>query len=53
MLFRSERAVQQLQRMRGQTVVFQTALAVVCLETGFEQVDLAPVEVKFRDLIDA
>ena len=48
-----ERAVQQLQRMRGQTVVFQTALAVVCLETGFEQVDLAPVEVKFRDLIDA
>ena len=48
-----ERAVQQLQRMRGQTVVFQTALAVVCLETGFEQVDLAPVEVKFRDFSDA
>ncbi len=48
-----ERAVQQLQRMRGQTVVFQTALAVVCLETGFEQVDLAPVRVKFRDLSDA
>ncbi|TXI63834.1 MAG: septum formation inhibitor Maf [Limnohabitans sp.] len=48
-----ERAVQQLQRMRGQTVVFQTALAVVCIETGFEQVDLAPVEVKFRDLSDA
>ena len=48
-----ERAVLQLQRMRGQTVVFQTALAVVCIETGFEQVDLAPVEVKFRDLSDA
>ena len=48
-----ERAVQQLQRMRGQTVVFQTALAVVCIETGFEQVDLAPVRVKFRDLSDA
>ena len=48
-----ERAVQQLQRMRGQTVVFQTALAVVCIETGFEQVDLAPVRVKFRDVSDA
>lgn len=48
-----ERAVRQLQRMRGQTVVFQTALAVVCIETGFEQVDLAPVRVKFRDLSDA
>ena len=47
-----ERAVAQLRRMRGQTVVFQTALAVVCAATGFEQVDLAPVEVKFRDLSD-
>jgi len=44
--------VQQLRQMRGQTVVFQTALAVVCAATGFEQVDLAPVEVKFRDLSD-
>ena len=48
-----ERAVQQLRQMRGQTVVFQTALAVVCAATGFEQVDLAPVEVTFRDLCDA
>ena len=48
-----ERAVQQLRRMRGHTVVFQTAVAVVCLATGFEQVDLAPVEAKFRDLSDA
>jgi len=47
-----ERAVQQLRQMRGQTVVFQTALAVVCLATGFEQVDLAPVRVRFRDLSD-
>ena len=47
-----ERAVQQLRQMRGQTVVFQTALAVVCAATGFEQADLAPVEVKFRDLSD-
>ena len=48
-----ERAVAQLKRMQGETVVFQTALAVVCLETGFEQVDLAPVSVVFRSLSDA
>lgn len=47
------RAVEQLRRMRGQVVIFQTAVAVVCLETGFEQVDLAPVQVTFRDLGDA
>lgn len=47
-----ERAVQQLRQMRGQTVVFQTAVAVVCSATGFEQADLAPVEVTFRDLSD-
>lgn len=48
-----ERAVEQLRRMRGRTVIFQTAVAVVCLETGFEQLDLAPVRVRFRDLSDA
>ena len=47
-----ERAVEQLRAMRGQTVVFQTALAVVCLETGFEQADLAAVKVVFRKLSD-
>jgi len=47
------RAVQQLQTMRGKTVVFQTAVAVVCRETGFAQTDLALVKVKFRDLSDA
>ena len=46
-------AVVQLQRMRGKTVVFQTALAVVCVESGFEQLDLAAVRVRFRDLSDA
>ena len=46
------RAVQQLQRMRGRTVVFQTAVAVVCLDSGFEQVEIAPVRVRFRDLAD-
>jgi len=48
-----ERATAQLRQMRGQTVVFQTAVAVVCKATGFEQVELAAVEVRFRDLGDA
>ncbi len=46
-------AVAQLRRMRGQTVVFQTALSVVCLETSFAQTALAQVQVRFRDLSDA
>ena len=48
-----ERAVAQLRQMRGQTVIFQTAVAVVCLESGFEQTDLAAVRVRFRELDDA
>jgi septum formation protein len=48
-----DRAVAQLQRMSGQTVVFQTALAVVCPAIGFEQVDCASVRVVFRTLSDA
>ena len=44
------RAVQQLQQMSGKVVVFQTAIAVVCLESGFCQQALAPVKVKFRTL---
>jgi septum formation protein len=47
-----ERAVAQLRQMRSQTVIFQTALAVVCLETGFMQQDIAAVRVVFRDLSD-
>lgn len=47
------RATAQLQRMRGRTVIFQTAVAVVCLETGFAQMDLAQVKVKFRELSNA
>jgi septum formation protein len=47
------RAVAQLQRMRGKTVIFQTAVAVVCVQSGFEQLDLAPVKVTFRNLTDA
>lgn len=48
-----ERAVVQLQQMRGQTVRFHTALAVVCHATGFVQSDVAEVGVRFRDLSDA
>lgn len=48
-----ERAMLQLRQMSGQTVVFQTALAVVCLDSGFEQADLASVRVQFRVLTDA
>ncbi|GAB3470119.1 Maf family nucleotide pyrophosphatase [Polaromonas eurypsychrophila] len=47
-----ERAVAQLHQMHGQTVIFQTAVAVVCAESGFEQVELAAVKVKFRELND-
>jgi septum formation protein len=48
-----ERAVVQLQRMRGQTMVFHTAVAVVCQATGFAHSDIAEVGVRFRDLSDA
>jgi septum formation protein len=47
-----ERATLQLRRMRGKTVVFHTALAVVCHATGFEAQDCASVRVVFRDLSD-
>lgn len=45
-----ERAVAQLRQMRGLTVIFQTAVAVVCKESDFEQISLATVKVTFRDL---
>lgn len=47
-----ERAVDQLQRMSGRSVIFQTAVAVVCLDTGFEACRLSPVRVAFRTLKD-
>ena len=46
-------AVAQLQKMRGKTVIFQTALSVVCLANGYERTELAAVRVKFRNLTDA
>jgi septum formation protein len=45
-----ERAVAQLRQMSGKAVVFQSAVAVVCLDIGFSQEDLAPVKVTFRTL---
>ena len=47
-----ERAVEQLRRMRGRSVVFHTAVAVVCEASGFAGSALAPVTVRFRDLTD-
>ena len=44
------RAVAQLQRLSGRTAIFQTALAVVRADTGFERCALAPVRVTFRVL---
>jgi len=46
------RAIAQLQQMRGNTVIFQTAVAVVCRACGFSEQSLAPVKVKFRNLTD-
>ena len=47
-----ERAVAQLQTMRGELVIFQTAVSVVCHATGFAQTALAQVKVQFRNLTD-
>jgi len=48
-----QRALAQLQAMRGRAVVFQTAVAVVRQDTGFAQALLAPVRVRFHELSDA
>ena len=47
-----DKATAQLRQMRGRTVVFQTAVAVVCQASAFEQTRLASVRVQFRDLDD-
>jgi 7-methyl-GTP pyrophosphatase len=48
-----ERAVAQLRRMSGHTVVFQTAVAVVQASRGFVAEVLVPVAVRFRSLDEA
>lgn len=45
-------ATAQLRAMRGQAVVFQTAVAVVCLARHYEGSALVPVTVRFRELSD-
>lgn len=47
------RATAQLRAMRGRQVVFHTAVAVVCLASGFEAEALVPVRVRVRPLDDA
>jgi septum formation protein len=48
-----ERAVAQLRKQSGQSVVFQTAVAVVCLERQYAQCELATVKVRFRSISEA
>lgn len=48
-----ENALSQLRAMRGQTVVFQTAMAVLCRESGFCEEVLVPVRVAYREASDA
>ena len=48
-----ERAVEQLRAMSGRSVVFQTAVAVVCEASGFAGAALVPVTVRFRSLGEA
>ena len=47
-----DRATAQLRAMRGRTVVFHTAVAVVCRATGFAASALVPVTVRMRQLSD-
>ena len=48
-----ERAVEQLRAMSGRTVVFHTAVAVVCLAEGYAAEALAPATVRVRRLCEA
>ena len=41
---------QPRRKVNGQTVLFHTALALVCRASGFEQSDAALVRVRFRQL---
>ena len=45
-----ERAVAQLRSMSGRSVVFQTAVAVVCTRSAYAGAALVPVKVRFRVL---
>ncbi len=45
-----DRALQQLLEMSGKTVLFHTAVTVLCLDAGFAQTESAAARVKFRNL---
>ena len=47
------RATEQLRSMRGRSVVFHTAVAVACMESGFRAAEVASVTVRFRALADS
>jgi len=47
-----ERAVEQLRAMRGRSIVFQTAIAVVRADIGYAGSALVPVTVRFRHASD-
>jgi septum formation protein len=47
-----DRAIGQLRQMQGRRVVFHTAVAVVCRDSGFMAQELAQVRVLFRPLSD-
>ncbi len=47
-----EAATTQLKAMQGQAVVFHTAVAVVCMATAFEAVEVVTVCAQFRTLSD-
>lgn len=48
-----DRAREQLRAMSGRTLVFRTAVAVVCIERGYEARASVPVTVRVRTLADA
>ncbi|PXW97051.1 septum formation protein [Sphaerotilus hippei] len=48
-----ERAVAQLRRMSGRSVVFHTAVSVVRPDRGLRHTVIVPVQVRFRELGDA
>jgi septum formation protein len=47
------RALAQLERMQGRTIVFHTALALVCKERSSAETDCIPTSVRFRSLATA
>jgi septum formation protein len=48
-----DRALRQLQRMRGRVVIFHTAIALLDTRSGLLQQASVPTEVKFRDATDS